>query len=208
MNIRVVVLLVVLLALVGGAFAAVKAQPATQARSRAAKVPIPTAKPKAIPIVRPKSTATTPLPPHRPAISQARLEKIEPAKFLFAAEKLPSRGQAQAIGFYPRGCLAGGVELPLNGPTWQVMRVKRNRNWGHPELVRFLERFSRLAAKATGWPGILVGDMAQPRGGPLPFGHASHQVGLDVDIWLTPMPHHRLTDEQRNTMPPLFLVAS
>jgi penicillin-insensitive murein endopeptidase len=51
------------------------------------------------------------------------------------------------------------------------MRLSRNRNWGHPELVKFLERFAPLAAKATGWMGILIGDMAQPRGGPLPFGH-------------------------------------
>ena len=31
------------------------------------------------------------------------------------------------------------------------MRVSRNRNWGHPELVQFLERFAPLAAEATGW---------------------------------------------------------
>ena len=76
-----------------------------------------------------------------------------------------------AIGYYPRGCLQGGVELPIDGPNWQVMRLSRNRNWGHPELINFLEKFAPLAAKATGWHGLLVGDMAQPRGGPLPFGH-------------------------------------
>ena len=95
-----------------------------------------------------------------------------------------------AIGYYPRGCLQGGVELPVNGPNWQVMRLSRNRNWGHPELINFLEKFAPLAAKATGWNGILIGDMAQPRGGPLPFGHMSHQIGLDVDIWFMPMPNH------------------
>ena len=93
-----------------------------------------------------------------------------------------------AVGYYPRGCLQGGIELPTTGPTWQVMRLSRNRNWGHPELVKFLERFAPLAAEATGWKGILIGDMAQPRGGPLPFGHKSHQTGLDVDIWFMPMP--------------------
>jgi hypothetical protein len=31
------------------------------------------------------------------------------------------------------------------------MRVSRNRNWGHPELVQSLERFAPLAAEATGW---------------------------------------------------------
>ncbi len=119
------------------------------------------------------------------------------AKILFAAQKLPSIGKAAAIGYYPRGCLAGAVELPIDGPYWQVMRLSRNRNWGHPTLVKFIERFAARAAKATGWPGILVGDMAQPRGGPLPFGHLSHQVGLDVDIWYMPMPNHTLSKEER-----------
>jgi penicillin-insensitive murein endopeptidase len=77
------------------------------------------------------------------------------------------------------------------------MRVSRNRNWGHPELVQFLERFAPLAAEATGWKGILIGDMAQPRGGPLPFGHKSHQIGLDVDIWFMPMPDRVLSAKER-----------
>src|SRR5487761_2463398 len=144
-----------------------------------------------------------PVPPAKPPIDEKKL----PAKLLFSAVKLPSLGHAMAIGYYPRGCLQGGVELPVDGPTWQVMRLSRNRNWGHPELVKFLERFAPLVAKATGWHGILVGDMAQPRGGPLPFGHMNHQIGLDVDVWLTPMPAHVLSKEQREKMAPLNLVA-
>lgn len=142
-----------------------------------------------------------------PAIAGEKKEPVA-AKTLFAAEKLPSLGKAMAIGYYPRGCLAGGVELPTDGPTWQVMRLSRNRNWGHPELVNFLERFAPLAAKATGWHGILVGDMAQPRGGPLPFGHVSHQIGLDVDIWFMPMPGHTLSAEEREKTSAINLVAA
>ncbi len=150
----------------------------------------------------------TPLPEKRPDTSEAALEKNSPAKYLFGARKLPSDGRARAIGYYPKGCLAGGVELPVDGPNWQAMRLSRNRNWGHPELVRFLERFAPAAARATGWPGILVGDMAQPRGGPLPFGHRSHQIGLDVDIWFMPMPDHRLSRNERETISATHLVAS
>jgi penicillin-insensitive murein endopeptidase len=113
-----------------------------------------------------------------------------------------------AIGYYPRGCLQGGVELPTTGPTWQVMRLSRNRNWGHPDLVKFLERFAPLAAQATGWKGILIGDMAQPRGGPLPFGHKSHQTGLDVDIWFMPMPDRVLSKEERENILASNLVAA
>ena len=122
-----------------------------------------------------------------------------PAKDLFGRKSTPANLQARAIGFYSKGCLSGGIALPVNGPTWQVMRLSRNRNWGHPELVQFLER---LAAKAptVGWNGLLVGDMAQARGGPMLTGHASHQIGLDADIWLTPMPDRELTRVEREEM--------
>jgi penicillin-insensitive murein endopeptidase len=148
------------------------------------------------------------LPPEKPKISGKDKDKGVPAKFLFASKKLPSTGKSQAIGYYPRGCLQGAVELPINGPTWQVMRLSRNRNWGHPELIRFLERFAPRAAKATGWPGILVGDLGQPRGGPLPFGHMSHQIGLDVDIWYMPMPDRRLSRKEREETSAFSLVAA
>lgn len=154
----------------------------------------------------------TPLPPEKPATAEksaaaGKKEQQTPAKQLFSSEKLPSLGKAVAIGYYPRGCLAGGVPLPVTGATWQVMRVSRNRMWGHPELVKFLERFAPLAAKATGWHGVLVGDMAQPRGGPLPYGHVSHQIGLDVDIWFMPMPGHVLSKEERDNISATNLVA-
>jgi len=148
-----------------------------------------------------------PLPPEKPALTEKQKEKGVAAKFLFAAKKLPTLGKAMAIGYYPRGCLQGGVELPVDGPNWEVMRLSRNRNWGHPELVHFLKKFAPLAAKATGWHGILVGDMAQPRGGPLPFGHMSHQIGLDVDIWFMPKPDRVLTKEEREKISATNLVA-
>ena len=104
-----------------------------------------------------------------------------PAKELFGRKTAPVNRAARSIGYYTHGCLAGGVALPINGPTWQVMRLSRNRNWGHPNLVNFLERLADQAP-STGWHGLLVGDMSQPRGGPMRTGHASHQVGLDADI--------------------------
>lgn len=154
----------------------------------------------------PVVTVPTPMPPEKPAIAEDKKD-AEPAKALFGAQSLPSLGKAMAIGYYPRGCLQGGVPLPVTGPTWQVMRLSRNRNWGHPSLVRFLEKFAPQAAKVTGWHGILVGDMAQPRGGPLPYGHTSHQIGLDVDIWFMPMPDHVLSKEEREKISATNVVA-
>ena len=157
-----------------------------------------------------ETPARVPLPPNNPAKNSAekKQEGSKPASTLFSQKQLPSIGNAVAIGYYPRGCLQGGVKLPVTGSTWQVMRVSRNRYWGHPELVNFLERFAPLAAKATGWHGILVGDMAQPRGGPLPFGHKSHQIGLDVDIWFMPMPDRVLSPEERDSVVASDLVAA
>jgi penicillin-insensitive murein DD-endopeptidase len=120
-----------------------------------------------------------------PALAQVPAPNA-PAKELFGRKADAAPLEARAIGFYSKGCLAGGIALPVNGKTWQVMRLSRNRNWGHPDLIAFLERFAAKVPKVAGWNGILVGDLAQPRGGPMLTGHASHQVGLDADIWLTP----------------------
>ena len=168
------------------------------------EVPAPVVSAPPVQPPAPAVTVTAPMPPEKPATAEEKL----PAKQLFSHVALPTLGKAMAIGYYPRGCLQGGVELPVNGPNWQVMRLSRNRNWGHPELIKFLETFAPAAAKATGWHGILIGDMAQPRGGPLPFGHMSHQIGLDVDIWFMPEPGHVLSKNEREDISASNLVAA
>jgi penicillin-insensitive murein endopeptidase len=128
------------------------------------------------------------------------------AKELFARKLLPAAMPTQVFGSYSKGCIAGAQPLPINGPTWQVMRLSRNRNWGHPDLIALLKRLSAKVHKDAGWPGILVGDIAQPRGGPMLGGHASHQLGLDADIWLTPMPNHTLSRNDREEMSAVMMV--
>ena len=131
-----------------------------------------------------------------------------PAKELFGRKVTPAPLAARSIGTYNRGCLAGATALPINGKTWQVMRLSRDRNWGHPDLIRFLERLADKVPKVAGWPGLLVGDIAQPRGGPMLGGHASHQIGLDADVWLTPMPKRELTRQEREEMMASMVVAA
>lgn len=142
---------------------------------------------------------------------EASIARI-PAKILFSKARAPAELAPQSIGGYADGCLAGGDELALTDPAtlpaWQVMRPSRNRNWGNPVLIDFLERFARQARDSGDWPGLLVGDLAQPRGGPMLSGHASHQIGLDADIWLTPMPARILTPKERETMVPRKVVKS
>jgi penicillin-insensitive murein endopeptidase len=123
----------------------------------------------------------------------------------FGDVRMPSAPPAVAIGGYARGCLGGGVMLPADGPGWQVMRPSRNRAYGHPELIAYLRSLSE-AARGQGWSGLLVGDLAQPRGGPMRSGHGSHQTGLDADIWLTPAPPQPLLPAERDTLPAVSMV--
>ncbi len=110
----------------------------------------------------------------------------EPAHVAFGAASTPAPGKAQVFGSYAKGCHAGAVLFPADGPTWAAMRLSRDRRWAQPELADFLVRLSNRARDA-GLTGLLIGDMGQVRGGPMKSGHRSHQTGLDVDIWLRPL---------------------
>jgi penicillin-insensitive murein endopeptidase len=115
-------------------------------------------------------------------ITSAQIE----ARYLLGQKSEASKQAPRAYGSYAKGCLAGGEELEINGLTWQVMRLSRGRNWGHPNMIAYLKRISEKVAKETSWNGLYIGDISQPRGGPMISGHASHQLGLDADIWMLP----------------------
>lgn len=144
----------------------------------------------------------------RTKAKEAPRKPVVAAKQLFGAAKNAAPLAARAIGYYSRGCLSGARQLPIDGPAWQAMRLSRHRNWGHPELIRLVERLATEAQKQDGWPGLLVGDIAQPRGGPMLTGHASHQIGLDADIWLTPMPNRRLSEKERENLAATSMLAT
>lgn len=119
----------------------------------------------------------------------------------------PAPGTPEVIGSYAAGCVAGAERLPLSGDGFQVMRPSRNRYYGHPTLVSFVEHLGQQVAQ-RGWGRLLVGDLAQPRGGPMEFGHRSHQSGLDVDIWLRLLPPSAgpLTRKQTEAEPMLSVI--
>lgn len=100
----------------------------------------------------------------------------------WAAVRLPVDGGARSHGSPAAGCIAGAVALPLSGEGYQVLRPQRNRFWAHPRTISVIEDLGRFAMSG-GFAPLLIGDMSQPRGGPMAFGHGSHQNGLDVDIW-------------------------
>lgn len=130
---------------------------------------------------------------------KARVKAVA-AKQLFGKIPAAAAVPAHAFGTYNKGCFAGGEKLSKDGPAWQVMRLSRNRNWGHPRMVAYIEKLANDAKAKDGWAGLLVGDISQPRGGPMLSGHASHQLGLDADIWLLPAPEKRLSRSQREKL--------
>jgi penicillin-insensitive murein endopeptidase len=128
-----------------------------------------------------------------------------PAKQLFGAKATGSQQRPAPLGSYAKGCVAGAVELPETGPTWQAMRLSRNRNWGHPETIDYIRDLSRFAATLQGWKGLYIGDISQPRGGPMLSGHRSHQIGLDIDIWMLPPDRLTLSRNEREKISSISL---
>ena len=157
-------------------------------------------------------TADTPeVEPAAPNVAAKPAPKAKPqpeARKLFGAKPAPAPLEARASALYSRGCLAGARPLAIDGPAWQAMRLSRNRNWGHPDLVALVERLAVDVKAKDGWRGLLVGDISQPRGGPMLTGHASHQIGLDADIWLTEMPDRRLTEREREDMSAISMLGT
>ena len=101
-----------------------------------------------------------------------------------------------ALGTYSSGGLADGVRLPPEGRaflTWDpVLRRSPNRawrRWGTDRLVRTVLTVAReFHAAHPGAPRVVVGDLSRPHGGDFGpqfgyIGHASHQNGLDVDVY-------------------------
>jgi murein endopeptidase len=101
-----------------------------------------------------------------------------------------------ALGTHSSGALVRGVRLPASGPalyTWDpVLRRSPNRpwrRWGTDRLVRVVLRVARdFHAAHPRAARMAVGDLSRPHGGDFGprfgyIGHASHQNGLDVDIY-------------------------
>jgi penicillin-insensitive murein endopeptidase len=126
--------------------------------------------------------------------------EAQKANQLFGAHDAPSRQAPMPVGSYAKGCGAGHVELAETGPTWQAMRLSRNRNWGQPVMIEYLQDLSRTAAEIGYGRGLYIGDISQPRGGPMTSGHASHQIGLDADIWMLPPARLNLSRAEREKL--------
>ena len=103
---------------------------------------------------------------------------------------------SQARGVPWSGSLVHGVQLPAGGSayvTWDPVRKHTPnrgwRRWGTDRLVHTVLRVLGAYARAYPWaPPVVVGDLSRPHGGDFGArfgwpGHASHQNGLDVDVY-------------------------
>ncbi len=104
--------------------------------------------------------------------------------------------RSRAVGKPFGGRLLDGVQLPSAGRdfvTWDpIQRTVLNREWrrwGTDRVLRIILRVAReYRAAHPEAPRLLVGDLSRPRGGSFDrrfggIGHASHQNGLDVDVY-------------------------
>ncbi len=117
----------------------------------------------------------------------------------------PIPGSPQSIGGFSNGCIVGAQPLALNSEDYQVMRTDQRRYFGHPDLLAFIQKLSREAHQA-GLGTLLIGDLGMAAGGRFNSGHASHQTGLDVDIFLQ-LPQNRWSAAQLARPQALDLVA-
>lgn len=136
-----------------------------------------------------------PAPPAQPKAQPPAQPKAEESPESMLAEPIRWR-RSVAVGSTNAGRLVRGVQLPSEGEhffTWDPIRnVVPNRPWrryGTDRLVRMLLRVLReYHAANPGAPRVAVSDLSRPQGGNfgpqygVP-GHASHQNGLDVDVY-------------------------
>lgn len=127
--------------------------------------------------------------------------------FVFILLSNNSFAISQSIGTYTNGCLTDAETLPIDGMGYQVMRLSRNRIYGHPNLINFIQNLGEIVATEHA-SNLLIGDLGQFNGGRTPSGHRSHQNGLDVDIWFSLSTASNLTDHERETLSATSMLSS
>ncbi|HET7883178.1 MAG TPA: penicillin-insensitive murein endopeptidase [Acetobacteraceae bacterium] len=116
-----------------------------------------------------------------------------------AGPDTPTPGPLRIIGSQASGCIAGAVRLPDAGVGFQTIHLSRSSFWGAPSTIARLEMLGEQA-HAAGMGDLYLEDISRPRGGPMPGGHLSHQLGLDADVGLDVSTKLALTVAQRESV--------
>jgi len=118
----------------------------------------------------------------------------------------PAPGPLRIVGGGSNGgCIAGASSLPDQGEWYQTIHGKISNFWGAPVTVQGITLLAQKA-HANGLPPLLIEDISRPRGGPMPGGHVSHQVGLDVDVAIDMRMRGYLNEDQRASIKIASLV--
>ncbi len=146
----------------------------------------------------PDPRVATPPSPRPPTPSDARaLLPAQARQWSNGPVRPPIEWQrSRSVGLASAGRLLRGVELPAAGPdwfTWDPIRKRSPnrswRRWGSDRLVRTVLRVLREYRTAhPDAPRVGIGDLSRRHGGDFGrrfggLGHASHQHGLDVDVY-------------------------
>ncbi|MGZ3723833.1 MAG: penicillin-insensitive murein endopeptidase [Bdellovibrionales bacterium] len=92
------------------------------------------------------------------------------------AKPLPAPEGPRIYGTYDEGCIRGAVPI-ANSDSVAILKPSRQRYYGHEVMDKYLDQLGQSINGRLG-----VGDIGQADGGPAKSGHASHEIGLDVDI--------------------------
>jgi len=130
----------------------------------------------------------------------------EYASEIFFKIRTETNSEAKSIGSYSKGCLAGAEYLPNHSLHYEALKPSRNRFWGHPNLISYIKNTSKEVFETHG-NGLILGDLAMPRGGPMPYGHKSHQTGLDVDIFYERKPDLAMSRFELETFKPRSVLS-
>jgi penicillin-insensitive murein endopeptidase len=116
-----------------------------------------------------------------------------------AGADTPAPAPLHIIGGQAAGCIAGAVRLPAERPGFQTIHLSRSSFWGAPSTIARIESLGEQV-RAAGLGDLYIQDISRPRGGPMPGGHLSHQLGLDVDVGLDVTPKRALNAAERETV--------
>ena len=120
----------------------------------------------------------------------------------------PAPGPLRIIGGGAAGgCIAGARSLPPQGDNYQTIHGTISHFYGAPVTIQGVATLARKA-REMGLPPLLIEDISRPRGGPMPGGHVTHQVGLDVDVALDMRTRGYLSDADRHAIQIASVVRS
>lgn len=145
--------------------------------------------PPVVPTVRDTSAepAAPAAIPFRPPAETAAAEAAAEAERVFPDIRWRA---SRALGVPHAGRLVDGVRLPQEGPGWVTWDPaldrtpnRPNRLWGTDELIRItLNVIASYRLAHPDAPPLVIGDLSRRGGGELDE-HASHENGLDIDVY-------------------------